>query len=150
MKNKNIEKKIEIILWIILIGFLLYTFAPMIYGRFYYIPKKFAPLHKYATIKEIEKNLGTNLDITEIAIDNKIYKIGKGPLLKWTLPSGPPMYIFNKDETLIDYTLDSGDDPEFRDKWLKDYWKKTSNHALHLTFPVASRRSRQVSLNVIT
>ncbi len=120
---KNIKKKIEIILYLIFIGILLYIFAPMIYGRFYYIPKKFNPPHQHASIKEIETNLGTNLKIAERAIDNKIYKIGEGPLLKWTLPSGPPMYIFNKDETLIDYTLDSGDDPVFRDKWLKDYWK---------------------------
>lgn len=98
-------------------------FAPMIYGRFYYIPKKFNPPHKNATIQEVETNLCANLIITDKIINTETYKIGEGPLLLWTMPSGPPMYIFNKEGILIDYTIDSGDDPEFKDKWLKDYFK---------------------------
>ena len=33
------------------------------------------------------------------------------------LPSGPPAYIFDKNGNLIDYSLDTGDDPDFLNKW---------------------------------
>lgn len=50
-----------------------------------------------------------------------IGKIGNHDLLY--LPSGPPAYIFDKNGNLIDYSLDTGDDPDFLSKWHVDQGK---------------------------
>ena len=114
------QKTVEITLYAVLAGILLYMLAPELYGRFYYIPKKFKPPHEHASIKEIEANVGSQLLLTSRKMNNEMLQIGEGPLLFWTWSSGPPMYIFNKDGILIDYTTDSGDDRDFKEKWLKE------------------------------
>lgn len=34
--------------------------------------------------------------------------------VSWTIPSGPPAYLFDPSGRLIDYTLDVGDSPKFQ------------------------------------
>ena len=41
-----------------------------------------------------------------------------GPLpSKWTLPAGPPSYIFDASGQLVDWTWDIGEDPDFVSAW---------------------------------
>lgn len=104
----------------ILIAIIFYHLIPILYARLYYIPNKVIPPHEYALIEEIENRLGTQLQISSKHIESMDYIIGEGPRLLWAKTSGPPVYIFDNTKRLIDYTLDSGDDPEFFDKWLKE------------------------------
>ena len=39
------------------------------------------------------------------------------PPSTWTVPSGPPIYIFSRSGELEDWTSDYGDAPEFRSRW---------------------------------
>jgi len=76
--------------------------------------------------RESDKNLVTFLesysDVTDIAkltIDGKPYiKVIRdvdSSILH--LPSGPPVYIFDRSGVLVDWTLDLGDDPAFELRW---------------------------------
>lgn len=38
----------------------------------------------------------------------------------FALPSGPPIYIFDRAGTLVDWTPDSGEDPDFGRAWSSD------------------------------
>jgi hypothetical protein len=38
----------------------------------------------------------------------------------FVLPSGPPIYIFDRNGSLVDWTPDSGEDPEFQRAWSSD------------------------------
>ena len=42
--------------------------------------------------------------------------VGRLPALL-TLPSGPPVYVFDTSGKLLDWTADSGDDPRFVERW---------------------------------
>jgi hypothetical protein len=101
-----------IILILFMLGRLLY---PMIIGPRYII-RRFTP-NSNSTIAGVEEKIGSHLTINECKIHNQIYKIGAGPFIEGKAVSGPPMYVFNSDGVLIDYTLDVGDDPAFREKW---------------------------------
>jgi len=38
-------------------------------------------------------------------------------LPSWDVPSGPPIYVFDESGKMIDFTIDVGDDPSFKDNW---------------------------------
>jgi hypothetical protein len=39
----------------------------------------------------------------------------------WTLPSGPPCYVFDRSGTLVAWTSDIGDDPQYDAEWRGRY-----------------------------
>ncbi len=100
------------ILLVITMVVLGYILIPMIYGPFY-ISNRFKPPHLKVTIDEMEKKINAQLERSKHFIDNETLIIGKGPLIHWAIPSGPPMYVFDKEGILIDFSFDCGDDPEF-------------------------------------
>ena len=107
-----IVNAILVILILFILGRLLY---PMITGPRYII-RRFTP-NLNSTIAEVEEKIDSRLAINECKIDNQIYKVSVGPFIEGKAILGPPMYVFNSDGILIDYTLDVGDDPVFKEKW---------------------------------
>ncbi len=78
---------------------------------------KYVPPHENATIDEVEKKIGDKLTITKK--ENIIFGVAEEPMGIY-MGSGPPVYIFDENNTLIDYTLDRGDDLKFRRRWYID------------------------------
>lgn len=53
-----------------------------------------------------------------LEIDSRRWYFVTGPLAPtWTLPSGPPCYIFDDAGNLVDWTADLGDSGEFQQRW---------------------------------
>lgn len=78
-----------------------------------------APSALGATIEEQRAEIlrrATNIHILEI--DGRRWYYVIGPLAPaWTLPSGPPCYVFDDAGNLVDWTADVGDSGEFRRRW---------------------------------
>ncbi|MBI3922523.1 MAG: hypothetical protein HY318_13960 [Armatimonadetes bacterium] len=130
MKHTARMKKVEITIVVACLGVLGSIVGPMFVGPFY-IRHRFTPREKTATIAQLEKDFGVRLEARRVAVRGVYYTFARGPLVSWgNVPSGPPMYIFDSQGHLVDYTLDVGDDPRFADKWIHG---TTSNRALQPT-----------------
>jgi hypothetical protein len=125
-------KVVKILLVVAIVGLLAYLLLPELAGPIY-ISRRFTPREGGATIEKLELSFGVKLKTREIAVQGVGYTLAEGPLVTWAVPSGPPMYVFDSQGHLLDYTLDVGDDPRFRDKWIHG---TNSNHALQ---PTATR-----------
>ena len=82
----------------------------------------------YTKIKNYSefRSIDTNSTMAKIAMkDQKNYYLIEGdyPPSKGllNLPSGPPVYVFNEDGVIVDYSPDVGDDLDFRDNRWKYY-----------------------------
>ena len=54
----------------------------------------------------------------ELRVGDARYVELVGPLPPtFTLPSGPPAYVFDESRQLVDWTADQGDDPGFTSRW---------------------------------
>lgn len=49
---------------------------------------------------------------------------------KLTVPSGPPVYVFDDSRAMVDYTIDVGDDPTFVKNWepLMTFFRNEENY----------------------
>jgi hypothetical protein len=116
MKPGRIKKVFEIILVVGILGLVGDLLLPPLIGR-YYIAHRFTPHEKTATIQQLEKDFGVKLEVRHVTTKGRDYILATAPLMRWATPSGPPMYVFDSEGRLLDYTLDSGDDPRFMEKW---------------------------------
>ena len=116
MKWNRIEKVIVIILLVVVLGLIGRIVGGPLIGR-YYIPHLFTPREKAVTIQQLEKNFGVKLEVRCVTAKGRDYILATAPMVEWALQSGPPMYVFDSQGRLLDYTLDSGDDPAFMNRW---------------------------------
>ena len=58
-------------------------------------------------------------ELSLVSVDDATFLQVTGPV-SWGLavPSGPPVYIFDRTGVLVAWTPDSGDDPEFSSAWV--------------------------------
>jgi len=72
--------------------------------------------------------------IEETVIDGEVYtmvtgRISRKNLAALALPSGPPAYVFNGQQILVDWSHDTGDDSRFVKKWVtQKVWIKKETH----------------------
>ncbi len=79
--------------------------------------------------------------VAQIEKDGKPYLVAYGPMDSWlALPSGPAAYVFGPDGTLVDWSLDVGEDPQFRARWPSAMLTPASVKDLR---ELASRQARQ-------
>jgi hypothetical protein len=53
-----------------------------------------------------------------VEVRGQEYLMAVGPLRALiTFPSGPPAYVFDRTGALVDYSFDTGDAPDFVDRW---------------------------------
>ena len=117
MKPGRIKKVFEITLLTVTLGFVGSILGGTIIGNRYYIPHRFTPREKAATIQQLEKDFDVKFEVRRVTAKGRDYILATAPMVKWAFPSGPPMYVFDSQGRLLDYTLDSGDDPAFMDRW---------------------------------
>lgn len=56
--------------------------------------------------------------VNEIKVGGSTYYEAVGPMASTlAATSGPPVYIFGDDLSVVDWTIDSGEDPTFRSRW---------------------------------
>jgi len=120
MKQGRSKKVFEISLLVAVLGVIGLPLGGALIGNRYYIPHRFTPREKAATIQQLEKDFDVKFQIRRVAAKGRDYILATAPMVGWAFPSGPPMYVFDSQGCLLDYTLDSGDDPAFMDRW----WSK--------------------------
>jgi len=116
MNIGRINRIFVITLLAVVVGLLGSIVGGPIIGR-YYIPHRFTPREKAATIQQLEKDFGVKFEVRRVTARGRDYIVATAPMVGWALQSGPPMYAFDSQGRLLDYTLDSGDDPAFMDRW---------------------------------
>lgn len=56
--------------------------------------------------------------VNEIEVGGSTFYEVVGPTASvFAAPSGPPVYIFASDLSVVEWTIDSGEDPTFRSRW---------------------------------
>ena len=69
------------------------------------------------TMTELGEQIGMPENLRPHSHNGSSYTLWSGPVKAIFLPSGPPVYVFDSAGLLVDWSRDSGDDPEFREKW---------------------------------
>ena len=78
--------------------------------------ERYLPPHSGAKLDEVEKSIGEKLTIGKKEKGKVRFGYAKEPTGIF-MGSGPPVYVFDENDVLIDFTLDQGDDLRFREKW---------------------------------
>jgi hypothetical protein len=74
---------------------------------------KFTNVTEYLSVGRQPSRIG------RIEKDGETFFIAYSPMDSWlALPSGPAAYVFDKDGRMIDWSRDTGEDPDFGRKWL--------------------------------
>jgi len=125
MNYKIILKSSKILLWgcCFLFVFVLLFLAVIVFPQIQYYKSTNPP--DYIIFSEIDSShyLLTKQNDTYFAVIPKNWD--KTIWFHLALPSGSPIYVYEKNTNkLIDWTIDSGDDPKFLDKW-KMLWDGT-------------------------
>lgn len=69
--------------------------------------------------------------LNRIEVRGSSYYEAVGPMASTlAAPSGPPVYIFGDDLTVMDWTIDIGDDPSFEARWSADSRRELSDAEL--------------------
>ena len=59
--------------------------------------------------------------VNRIEVGGAAYYEVVGPIAStFAAPSGPPVYIFAEDLSVVDWTIDNGEDPSFTSRWRSD------------------------------
>ncbi len=69
------------------------------------------------TMAELEQQIGKPENLRPHTHNGSNYTIWSGPVKTIYLPSGPPVYVFDSVDKLIDWSSDIGDDAHFREQW---------------------------------
>ncbi|MEJ2456237.1 MAG: hypothetical protein P8103_19100 [Candidatus Thiodiazotropha sp.] len=96
---------------------LLVMLGPALIGP-HYLAHRFSPSQAIATPEALETRLGVPLQRIQIQLQGEAYILAIAPMVMWAMPEGPPVYVFDVQDGLIDYTTDLGDDQDFVARWI--------------------------------
>jgi len=70
------------------------------------------------TYRQYRESLPPPESVLKLRVGEGEFYALSGPVsVLLALSSGPPVYIFDSEGKLLDWTLDSGDDPRFSERW---------------------------------
>ena len=76
-----------------------------------------SPTGEVKTFESYLERMASPESLRIIQIDDQGYLMAYGPVTSW-IPKGPPLYVFSSHGDLLDWTVDSFDDPDFVGQWL--------------------------------
>ena len=104
--------------------------SELYYSRRNYLPESVTTYHQFL------ETMPEPAELALVTVSGQTYLQVIGPLPRGlTLPSGPPVYVFDSGGGLVAWTLDSGDDPGFASTW----WFPSSQRR-SITFVQAQER----------
>lgn len=84
--------------------------------------RQITPPGPNASFAAVLAHIPTPQRIGRLERDGAIYVLVIGQVPHLFLPSGPPVYVFDRSERLIDWSSDIGDQTSFGERW-GDPWK---------------------------
>jgi len=112
-------RRLEKALFLAVLLVLILLVGPVLIGP-RYIEYRFKPDRPSISLAQLERQVGATLQTYRVSRQGRVLTYALGPLLAWAVPSGPPIYVFDEEGRLLDYTLDAGDDQRFSNGWIVD------------------------------
>lgn len=111
------------------------------------------PDGKFTNVSEYLANGRQPGRVTKVKKDGDTFFIAHCPMDTWlALPSGPAAYVFDKTGRMIEWSSDTGEDPEFQRKWLLsqehasiEELKQIESRPIAFPTPVKSTLTREPS-----
>ena len=76
------------------------------------------PNGKFTTVHEYLAHGRQPGRVTKVQKDGRIFFIAHSPMDTWlAVPSGPAVYVFDENGQMVEWSWDTGDDPQFQKKW---------------------------------
>ncbi len=114
---KRLFRGLERLALVVFLLLLLVMLGPALIGP-HYLAHRFSPAQAIATPEALEASLGVPLQRVDIQLQGEAYILAIAPMVMWAMPEGPPVYVFDAEDGLIDYTTDLGDDQDFVARWI--------------------------------
>ena len=77
-----------------------------------------APDGRFSNVREYIARGRPPSRVTKVEKEGKTFFIAYSPMNTWlAVPSGPAAYVFDATGQMVEWSADTGDDPDFQKKW---------------------------------